>query len=419
MKHFKSLEAITLPSAIQKIWRITFVLLIVFIAFLFLPWQQTIMGSGEVRAFLPSKRAYTITAPIDGVISRFFVKDFDMVHQGDSLFEMRDLDPKLEERLSRILNSLARQKRDLAVQIDQLQKQRASTKELYKQKIDSITLQKEALHAKIEALEAAKKAAKSDLKAKKNAYERALKLFGYGIVSKQQVEEHKAKYEGAKAKLAQMEASLIATAQQIRLLDQTIEQLRQERQIKLLGLDKEIASIRKKIEGILQKMESGKIQKERYDFRLVTAKSDGYVLRILQNDTNKVIKRYDPILRFAPKTNRRAIWVQLPKLHMPLVKKGLRARIVFYGWPTLYIPGWPIIQHGTYGGVVEKVEYSSQGEFFNVLVIEDLEEEPWPSPSLLRPGTQASVWINLAVVPMWYELWRVMAAQPPVMVNDE
>ena len=93
MRNFKSLEAIKLPDFIRRIGRITLFIIIIFFSFLFLPWQQTVTGDGEVRAYAPQNRAYTITAPIDGVIDRFFVKDFDYVKKVRS-FLLCEIFPK-------------------------------------------------------------------------------------------------------------------------------------------------------------------------------------------------------------------------------------------------------------------------------------------------------------------------------------
>ena len=111
MRTFKSLEAIRLPRVIEKFWKITFVVLIVFVLFLFLPWQQTVTGDGEVRAYAPQNRAYTITAPIDGVIDRFFVKDFDYVKKDALLFTMRDFSKEYQKHIQNILEALSKHDR--------------------------------------------------------------------------------------------------------------------------------------------------------------------------------------------------------------------------------------------------------------------------------------------------------------------
>lgn len=87
--------------------------------------------------------------------------------------------------------------------------------------------------------------------------------------------------------------------------------------------------------------------------------------------------------------------------------------------PALHIRGWPEIRLGTYGGIIKRVDPVSheQGVYY-AYVIED-PNEPWPSQEVLRMGTNAMVWSALSVVPIWYELWRLMNAFPANMITPE
>ena len=110
--------------------------------------------------------------------------------------------------------------------------------------------------------------------------------------------------------------------------------------------------------------------------------------------------------------------VRLSDFNMPLIKKGLKVRIIFYGWPALQISGWPKISHGTYGGVIHSIEdISHEKGAYYALITED-KEDIWPDKSMLKLGSQASVWVTLGIVPLWYELWRLMMALPPAMVDS-
>jgi hypothetical protein len=104
---------------------------------------------------------------------------------------------------------------------------------------------------------------------------------------------------------------------------------------------------------------------------------------------------------------------------MPLIKEGLPVRIRFHGWPVLHIPGWPVIRFGTFGGIIKKVDpiLHEKGVYY-AYVVED-PNEPWPSNEKLRVGTNATAWIALSRVPIWYELWRLMNAFPAKMVTPE
>jgi len=104
---------------------------------------------------------------------------------------------------------------------------------------------------------------------------------------------------------------------------------------------------------------------------------------------------------------------------MPLLQEGLRVRMMFYGWPALQISGWPAIRFGTFGGIIKKVDPVSYEEGFYYAYITEDPDEPWPSGEKLRLGTQATVWVALETVPVWYQLWRQMNALPPKMATPE
>lgn len=70
------------------------------IAFLLLPWQQTVHGSGRVIANSPNERRQDISAPIDGRVLRWDVLEGSKVRKGDPIVELVDNDPDLVSRLN-------------------------------------------------------------------------------------------------------------------------------------------------------------------------------------------------------------------------------------------------------------------------------------------------------------------------------
>lgn len=77
-----------------------FVLCFLFVA-LFLPWTIYSSGNGRVTAVDPNERIQNITAPIDGFISSWRVKEGSVVKRGDLLVELIDNDPSILERIER------------------------------------------------------------------------------------------------------------------------------------------------------------------------------------------------------------------------------------------------------------------------------------------------------------------------------
>ncbi|WP_457596561.1 hypothetical protein [Hydrogenimonas sp.] len=153
----------------------------------------------------------------------------------------------------------------------------------------------------------------------------------------------------------------------------------------------------------------------RYRSGVVVAERDGYVVRILRNEKNRVLEKGERVLLFAPEVTRRALRMKVGDFNMPLLRKGLKARVIFYGWPALQISGWPVIRYGSDGAEVTATEYGKFDKSLYYAILTETKEEPWPDPSKLRIGTRATVWVLLESVPIWYQLWRLMNALPPDM----
>ncbi|MFT7859653.1 MAG: hypothetical protein ABXS93_01825, partial [Sulfurimonas sp.] len=171
--------------------------------------------------------------------------------------------------------------------------------------------------------------------------------------------------------------------------------------------------------SLSQQLQTQNVVIQRYKNSEVVAPKDGYIVRLFKNDQNRYIKKGEDILHFSPSVTEKAILLKVSDFNMPLIKEGLPTRIIFYGWPALQISGWPKIKFGSFSGYIEKVEHISHEKgFYYAYVLED-PKEPWPKGEDLRVGTQATVWVRLATVPIWYQLWRLMNALPPQMVHPD
>ncbi|MDF1879475.1 hypothetical protein JHD46_07475, partial [Sulfurimonas sp. SAG-AH-194-C20] len=56
---------------------------------------------------------------------------------------------------------------------------------------------------------------------------------------------------------------------------------------------------------------------------------------------------------------------------------------------------------------------------YYAIITEDANRSKWPSNQHLKIGTQSSIWVRLATVPIWYEIWRLMFALPPNMTLEK
>ena len=107
------------------------------LAVVFLPWQQSVRGTGRVIAFNPLDRRVNIEAPVEGRVRRMLVVENQAVKQGDVIAEIQDNDPNLLANL-RLQHDAAVARRAAAVQrIKDLEQQAASQQIARAQALDA------------------------------------------------------------------------------------------------------------------------------------------------------------------------------------------------------------------------------------------------------------------------------------------
>ncbi|SFV70016.1 RND efflux membrane fusion protein [hydrothermal vent metagenome] len=396
MEHFKSLELVQQHPIVKKFGLITVVIFTVFILLLFLPWQQTVYGTGTLTALNPMQRDYQISATINGFIEKFYVKENQKVKKGDRLFKMVDLDSQYQSSLYSIKEKSVRKYDNEILKLQNLKENLQSIK-----KISTITLEiydKKIIQIQntLQALQEQKIAIKRDLELK------------YSL------------YLQTKANYKKIDADKKNNINELAITLQKKENFQNENSVKINAFKNDILLTKNSIETIGQNIKINSINISRYEKREIVAKTDGYIVRIYQNDKNRLTKKGEKILYFSPIVTKKSIRLKISDFHMPLMKVGLRTRIIFYGWPALQISGWPKIRHGTYPGIVAAIERSTYetGSYY-AIITEDTNRSKWPSNEHLKIGTQASVWVRLATVSIWYEIWRLMFALPPNMTLEK
>ena len=417
MKRYKSLEKLKLHPIVKKIWIFTSIIIAMFIGILFLPWQQTIKGVGKVIAYNPSERNYYILAPMSGYIQEYYVEENQFVKKGDLLAKMVDLDKKYMARLSRIRETTERQIEVIKREIEVLKKKKENLERNLKTGMGIYENKIKQIENKIKSLELKKISAEKNFEISKANYERVKALYKKGIESRRKFELEENKFVKAKVELEKVNLDLDIERKNLDIARNELQKFLNDIRAKIQTVDKEILSAVNKLNSYNKELEKVKSQIGKFKNMYIYAEKDGYVVRILKNDKNQYIKKGDKLMLFAPKTTKRAVLLKVSSFDMPLVKKGLPVRIQFYGWPTLHISGWPAIKYGTFGGIIDKVDpIAYEDGYYYAYVVED-PKEPWPPEDTLRIGTEATCWVRLSVVPIWYEIWRRLNAFPPKMVN--
>ncbi|MEJ2499880.1 MAG: hypothetical protein P8Y65_01900 [Campylobacterales bacterium] len=413
---FRSLDIAEINPIVRRIWLFTIIIVLFLVAFLFLPWQQTVKGTGTLIAYHPSERVQPVSATINGFIEAFHVEENQQVAKGAKLFTMVDLDTEYAARVKemerRLRDQLANTRREIeAVKAnrDNAVKQRAVGIELYdqrflqaKERLSSLRLKRTALQKSYET-EAAN-------------FDRIKRLYEEAIESRRNFERADTAWVKAKTELEKIDVDISVQERTLSMIEQEKVQFVNEADNRIRRLENDVLNAQNRSSGFERDLQRQMTEIARYETSEVRAEKAGEIIRVLTNDKNKFIRQGEPVLQFAPRVSERTVLLKVSDFNMPLIREGLKVRMMFYGWPALQISGWPTIRFGTFGGIIKKVDpVSYEKGYYYAYVVED-PEEPWPSEEMLRRGTQATAWVALDTVPVWYQLWRLMNAFPPKMV---
>jgi multidrug resistance efflux pump len=416
---FTVLQEVVLHKFVEKFWRISSIIVVVIIAFLFLPWQQTVKGQGIISAYDPTQRPYEISATIHGFIDEFHVEENQFVKKGELLFTMVDIDRKYSEKLKKIEENIQEQSENTHKQMFILREKRDNLQDylnvglnVYAQKFDQI-------EDKVRSLTLKKISLEKNYDIEKSNFERIALLFKDGIESRRKYEMSENIYIRTKAELEKVVIDIQIEKRSLDIIKKEKEKFLKDTQNKIKSLEESILSSQNKMTSLDQELQRQSMEISRYSSSEVYAKKDGYVVRLFENDKNKLLNKGDRVIYFAPVVSEKTLLLKVSDFNMPLIKEGLPVRLMFYGWPALQVSGWPAIKYGTFGGRIKKVDSISYDKgFFYAYVVED-GDEPWPKGHALKVGTQTTAWVRLETVPIWYQIWRTINGVPPRMVTPK
>ena len=160
--HFPSLTSLKPPRVVKVVAWLIAMGLVLSIAILFVPWQQTAQGPGQVTALDPDDRPRQVSSLVGGRVDKFFVHDGDYVEAGDPVVRVVDVDPDYLTRLS---------------------------------------AEKAQVEAQIQAIEQSRAVASIDVRRTRQLYEE-------GLAARRDFEQTQIKVADAEAKLAEARAKL-------------------------------------------------------------------------------------------------------------------------------------------------------------------------------------------------------------------
>ena len=416
------------------------------IGMLFLPWQQSLWGTGEVIAYSPNEREQIMESPIKGRIVRLGdgIMENARVLKGQLIAEIQDLDPELLSRLQaqadasqRALEAsrtqLEANKRNLEAAhtiVTAYEAQARAYELVLQQVVGAAQAYVEMSQQKIIAEERSYDEVRAGMIQAEQDLERQKTLFQEKLASQLKYQEAERKTQEARAKVQKALANVEGARKDLSGKERDRDAKEQKAKADIEYANAVLRKARgdvAKAESDIAKTESeiSKAQKDLVDAESklarqrnqeITAPFDGFLVQIYPNQGSQILKEGDPICRIVPDTEDRAVQLMLDGNDAPLVEVGRHVRLQFEGWPAIQFAGWPSVAIGTFGATVVSIDATDDGKGkFRVLLRPDESAQEWPEPRFLRQGVRANGWVLLDTVPLWFETWRRINGFPPVV----
>ena len=421
MNQFKSAKIFEDNNGYRMVKKTIWILGLLLLVFLFLPWTQNVSGAGSVTTLKPNQRPQTVQSAIAGRIEKWYVNEGDYVKKGDTILfisEIKEdyLDPNLVENTGRQVDakvssasSYASKVKALENQIGAIDNERGLKFKQAQNKLIQAKLKVQSDSIDLEAV-------KTQLKIAKTQYNRSINLNKEGLKPLTDVEEKRVKLQDTEAKIITQENKYIAAQNEVlnakmelnRILAEYSEKVAKAQSDKQTALSSQFDT-----EAQVNKLKN---QYQNYQIRngmyYIVAPQNGYVNRALQSGIGETIKEGTSIVSIMPANFDIAVETYISPVDFPLIHKGEKVRVWFDGWPSIVFSGWPGASFGTFGGViVAKENFISENGKYRVLIAPDKNDKVWPKQLSIGAGTQTIALLNN--VPIWFEIWRTLNGFPP------
>ncbi len=406
------------PSA--KANKIMLWILLIVLLCAFLPWTQNINTRGEVTALNPAQRPTTINSVIPGRLEEWFIQEGQAVRKGDTILKISEIkdeyfDPELLTRVQEQLNAKQQSQGAYGQKVAALENQKTALKANQQLKFEQaqIYYRQAILKNKADSIDLV--AARTSYRIAEEQAKRFETLLEKGLKSKTDVEAYRLKLQETQAKVIVAETKLQNSKSDI--LNSTIA---------LNNVQNEFSEkINKAVSDKSEAMSSGftvdaeiaklKNQSANYNrrqtLRYITAPQDGFVVKAIKTGLGETIKEGEALVTIMPTQNARAVELFIDPIDIPLIQVNQEVQLIFDGWPSIVITGWPQMSYGTFKGkVVAKDRFISANGKFRLLIGTTNDEKKWPEALQLGAGVRGIA--LLKDVTIGYEVWRRLNGFP-------
>ncbi|WP_420316435.1 HlyD family secretion protein [Ekhidna sp.] len=414
------------PGVGRTVAKVLIFATIIFIIFLFLPWQQNIRGKGKLTALNPMNRPQQVQSAIAGRIIEWHIVEGQFVTVGDTILTITEIkdkyfDPNLVMRIEEQLDAKKNAAEAKNNKILALRRQVAALRDALKAKSSQAQNKLRQASLKLEADSLEFVAEKVNYDNAKSVFERNKNRYDAGNITLTKFQEIENKFQMGAAKVLKAENEWLQRKADLANANLEFASIDADYADKISkaqsDLNETIASLNE-TQGEISKMENelANILVRQSQYQLIAPQS-GYVVQAMKAGIGETIKEGDAVATILPKSTDIAFEMYVKAMDIPLIREGRKVRVEFDGWPALQFSGWPNASVGTFGGEVAIIDrVQSKNGMFRIIVKPDPDEDNWPQ--LLRMGSAAKGWVMLNNVPIWYEIWRNMNGFPPTIYED-
>ncbi|PSQ83561.1 MAG: hemolysin secretion protein D [Bacteroidetes bacterium QS_1_65_9] len=385
-----ALQAAQSPAITRSVLIGSAVFLVVLgVALTFVPWRQTVSGTGEVTAYAPEARPRTVESQLQARVDEWYVVEGDEVAKGDTIAVLEDLgssylDDQFAERVAEqrtnTLSGLRLEVERARQKLAQARQKRRSAEE----KVSNAALGISTARTRLSRIE---------------------DLQDDGISSVRDLETARLKFQKARTDSVAAAADLAAARRAVESARLNVE--RKERK-----LEAQQAKLNRKVDNA----------QERTSNAVVRAPIDGAVSSINRVGPGQTVKKGTTLATVAPETDDRAAELFVSSIGASLIEPGRQVQLQFSGFPALQFSGLPEASTGTFTGTVRFIDPVGDGSGrFRMLVVPDTSANApsWPAPEYLRQGAPARGSVLLSNVSLGYEIWRRMNGLPPQLSTQQ
>ncbi|MEO0331427.1 MAG: biotin attachment protein, partial [Bacteroidota bacterium] len=257
-----------------------------------------------------------------------------------------------------------------------------------------------------------------------NQFERQQVLYDEGLKSLTELQQKEQKAQQAQAKLISSENKFYATQNELYNSQIELNSIEADYLEKISKAESDLSLTRAELAEaagslIKQRNEYANVE-ERLDRYSIIAPQDGFVVKALKTGIGETIKEGEGVVTVMPRNPDKAVELYVKPMDVPLLEVGRHVRLEFDGWPALQFSGWPNVAVGTFGGIVQVIDYvetDNKAGKYRILVTPDPGNDgDWPEQLRLGSGVKGFAMLN--DVPLWYELWRLYNGFPPSLEEE-